>query len=330
MLANAGVIGGGAWGTALAAVAARAGLNTRLWALEPEVATAINSTHENSVFLKGHALPKNIKATNEMADLKDSDFILLVPPAQFLRPVAQDLIKHLKPGTPLVICSKGIEKKTGLLMSEVLKEVAPDFPVAILSGPTFASEVANNAPTAVTIAAEDRELRRSLSNHLGQTNFRPFWTDDIIGAQIGGAVKNILAIACGIVKGKKMGENAHSALITRGLAEIIQLGEAKGGRAETMMGLSGIGDLVLTCSSMQSRNMSLGFALGEGKSMEEIMSNRKSVSEGVHSAAIVHKVASELSVKMPISTIMYNILHQGANVDEEIDTLLNKPFSKEN
>jgi len=328
-VAIAGIIGGGAWGTALAAACARAGNETHIWALEDEVVTAINKTQENTVFLQGHKLPDGITATNNMADLSEADFILMVTPAQYLRPVSEKLQKHIKKDCPLVICSKGIEKKSGLLMSEILSKTTSSNPIAILSGPTFAAEVADNAPTAVTIAAEDEKIGKLLSNLIGQETFRPYWTNDIIGAQIGGAVKNVLAIGCGIVAGKKMGENAHAALITRGMSEIIEFGEAKGGNPATMMGLSGMGDLILTCSSKQSRNMSLGFALGKGQTMDGIMATRNSVAEGVHSAEIVYKVASDLGVNMPISKSVYRILHEGVNVDEEIKTLLSKPFSRE-
>ncbi|MGY8985112.1 MAG: NAD(P)H-dependent glycerol-3-phosphate dehydrogenase [Sphingomonadales bacterium] len=328
-MSNTGIIGGGAWGTALAAASARAGNNTTLWALEEEVVDAINSKKENSVFLKGHPLPDGIKATNNMSDLRDSDFILMVTPAQFLRSTFEKLKPHIRPDIPLIVCSKGIEKKSGLLMSEILSETTSTNPIAVLSGPTFAAEVANNTPTAITIAAQSEVISEKLTNAIGQKTFRPYWSDDIVGAQIGGAVKNVLAIGCGIVLGKKLGENAHAALITRGMAELIEFGIARGGKASTMMGLSGMGDLILTCSSTQSRNMSLGFSLGQGKTMEEIMATRNSVAEGVHSAEIVYKAANKLGVSMPLSKSIYNILHKGVNVDEEINFLLNKPFSRE-
>jgi glycerol-3-phosphate dehydrogenase (NAD(P)+) len=332
-LKRAGIIGGGAWGTALAQAAAEAGLETILWAMEPEVATAINSTHENSVFLAGVPLNENITATNEMADLKSCDFILMVCPAQFMRPVAKNLVKAISnggvDGTPLVICSKGIEKTTGLLMSEVLAETVPNSPVAVLSGPTFAHEVAKGLPAAVTMAAEDLELAKALSLAIGRPAFRPYWTTDVIGAQIGGAIKNVLAIACGIIHGLDYGENARAALITRGLSEMVRFSDLKGGQHDTLMGLCGLGDLMLTCSSTQSRNMSLGSALGQGKTLEEIMAGRKTVAEGYHSAQIVYEIAKQANLDTPIIYAIYQILYEGRNVDESINDILNRPFAAE-
>ena len=330
---RAGIIGGGAWGTALAQAAAEAGLQTQLWAMEAEVVSAINDIHENSVFLSGVPLNQNIKATNNMADLKGCDFILMVCPAQFMRPVAKDLVAAIDGegtgGTPLVICSKGIEKSTGLLMSEVLNEVAPNNPVGVLSGPTFAHEVAKGLPAAVTMAATNEQLAKDLSLAMGRPAFRPYWTTDVIGAQIGGAIKNVLAIACGIIHGLDYGENARAALITRGLSEMVRFSDLKGGQHDTLMGLCGLGDLMLTCSSTQSRNMSLGSALGQGKTLDEIMAGRKTVAEGYHSAQIVYEIASKANLDTPIIYAIYKILYEGKNVDESISSILNRPFAPE-
>ncbi|MGD8327203.1 MAG: NAD(P)H-dependent glycerol-3-phosphate dehydrogenase [Sphingomonadales bacterium] len=323
------VIGGGAWGTALACVAAKAGNETQLWAREGEVVEAINERHENEVFLKGVALPTSIKATSDIAQAGEADVILMVPPAQYLRAILKDLLPHIKSDTPLVLCSKGIEQNSGLLMTDVAVQVAPEHPIAVLSGPTFAAEVARGLPTAVTIAAEDASLAESITEILGQKNFRPYVSDDIVGAEIGGAVKNVLAIACGIVAGRKLGENARASLITRGLAEMLRFGVAKGAKKETLMGLSGLGDLILTCSSLQSRNMSLGAALGEGQSLEEILATRNSVSEGAFTAPILDKLARDMGVDMPIVRAVNGILNEGLDVEKAMAELLSRPFRKE-
>lgn len=325
-----GILGAGAWGTALGAVMARSGLSTTIWALEGEVVTAINETHENPLYLKDVPLPDALTATGDMKDLGGCDLILTVTPAQHLRSVMQDLAPHLSGKTPLVICSKGIEQSTGHLMSEVLAKAAPGHPVLVLSGPTFAAEVARGLPAAVTIACADEALAHRVSEAVGQPTFRPYWSDDVVGAQIGGAVKNVLAIACGIADGRRLGENTRAALITRGAAEMIRFAEAKGAKAETLMGLCGIGDLILTCSSTQSRNMSLGKALGEGESMEDILAKRRSVAEGVHSSKILHTLAEALSVDMPIARATYRVLHEKADPEAEIDRLLHRPFAREN
>jgi glycerol-3-phosphate dehydrogenase (NAD(P)+) len=323
-----GVIGGGAWGTALASVAARAGNAVTLWALEPDVAKAINDTHENSVFLPGIALPREVHATNDLADLKDVAACLLVSPAQFARRMTTDLAPHLPSGAPIVICSKGIEQGTNKLMSEVIGETLPGAPVVILSGPTFAGEVAKGLPTAVTLAGEGR-VADQVAGMIGLPEFRPYISHDVIGAQIGGAIKNVLAIAAGVTIGKKLGDNAHAAVITRSLAEMLAFGKAKGGEPLTLMGLSGLGDLILTAGSLQSRNTSLGKALGEGKSLDEILGARRSVSEGVYTASAVAAMARQMGVPMPICKAVDRVLNGGTNIDEEIDSLLNRPFTPE-
>ncbi len=324
-----GVIGGGAWGTALAQAAAHADLDTVLWALEDDVVRDINTDHMNHTFLADIPLHHNIFATNDIAELASVDFVLMVCPAQFMRSVATDLKAHLDDNVPLVICAKGIEKTTGYLMSEVLKEVVPKNPIAVLSGPTFAHEVAKNLPSAVTIAAEDIEIAKGLSHAIGRPEFRPYWSDDVIGAQIGGSVKNVLAIACGIISGMEMGENARAAAITRGLHEMTRFGEMKGARFETLTGLAGLGDLILTCSSTSSRNMSLGFALGQGESIEDIMKNRKTVAEGYHSAGILHEIASKNGLDMPLAQAVYEICYENRDVIDALRGILNRPFSKE-
>lgn len=324
-----GIIGGGAWGTALAVTASRAGRAVTLWAHEAEVVAAINDRHENSVFLPGVSLDPAIEAVADVASAASSDAVLLVVPAQHLREVASALGPALRPGIPVVLCSKGIEAKTGALMSEIAAAVLPSAPLAVLSGPTFAGEVARGLPTAVTLAAADAAVGQRLIAALGTRSFRPYLAPDVIGAEIGGAVKNVLAIACGIVVGRRFGDNARAALITRGLAEMVRLAVAKGGRAETLMGLSGLGDLTLTCTGLQSRNHSLGVALGEGRSLPEILGQRRSIAEGVDSAAAVAGLASRLAVEMPIVAAVDAILHRGADITETIEGLLARPFRSE-
>ena len=327
---NIAIIGAGAWGTALAMVARRAGRNVFLQAHEPEVADAINGSHENSLFLPGVALDPEIRATNDPAEAAvDTDVVLLVVPTQFLRAVLTGLSGNLPSGVPVVICAKGMEQETLALMSEICEEVVPQAPVAVLSGPTFAAEVALDRPTAVTLASADKALGVGLSEALGTSRFRIYRSDDIVGAQVGGAVKNVLAIGCGIVEGRGLGDNAKAALITRGLAEIVRLGLAKGAKAETLMGLSGIGDLVLTCNAMQSRNFSLGVALGQGEALDGILAARTSVAEGVFSAASVSELAGSLSIDMPLSVAVDGILNHFADINATIEGLLARPAGAE-
>ena len=328
-LRRIGVIGGGAWGTALAVTARRAGRDVILWARETEVVAAINERHENPIFLPGIAIDAAVAATDDLALASAADALLLVVPAQHLRAIAGAMAAVLRPGTPVVICAKGIEETTGALMSEIAASALPGSGLAVLSGPTFAGEVARGLPTAVTLATADAALGRALIAALGTRSFRPYLGDDVVGAEIGGAVKNVLAIACGIVAGRRLGDNARAALITRGLAEMVRLARAKGGRAETLMGLSGLGDLTLTCTALQSRNHSLGFALGEGRLLAEILGPRRSIAEGVSSAAAIAALARRLAIDMPIVAAVDAILHHGADIGEAIAGLLARPFRDE-
>ncbi len=324
-----GVIGAGAWGTALALAGRRAGREVVLWARDPELAAEIGAAQENPRYLPGVRLDPEIRATADLAEAAESDALLLVTPAQALREVATALAPQLGPARPLVICSKGIERGSGLLMTEVLAEVLPGRAAAVLSGPTFALEVAHGLPTAVTLAAEDAALGAVLIKALGSRTFRPYLSDDVVGAQIGGAVKNVMAIACGIVAGRKLGDNARAALITRGLAEVTRLGRARGARPETLMGLSGLGDLTLTCTSRLSRNYSLGVALGEGETLAALMAGRRSIAEGVFSAEATLALAQQLDVEMPITGGVDAILNQGAPIEAAIEALLARPFRAE-
>jgi len=325
-----GIVGAGAWGSALAMVARRAGRQVTLWANEAEVVDTINRDHENPVFLPGVALDAGIVATGDLAELAaNADAVLLVTPAQFLRATAERLAPDLAPDTPLVICAKGIEQGTSAVLSEVVAETLPGRPTAMLAGPTFAAEVARGLPTAVTLACAEEAAGEALVEALGTAHFRPYLSDDVIGAEIGGAVKNVLAIACGIGHGRAFGDNARAALITRGLAEMTRLAVAKGARSETMMGLAGLGDLTLTCTSRQSRNYSLGEALGKGERLADIMAARRTVAEGVFSAEAVVALGNRLGVEMPIAEGVDSVLNKGCTVDAAITRLLTRPFRAE-
>jgi glycerol-3-phosphate dehydrogenase (NAD(P)+) len=321
-----GVIGGGAWGTALAQVAAAEGEEVRLWAREPEVVEAINESQENTIFLKGVKLAKSIRATGDLGDLGACEAFLIVAPAQHLRSVLGGLSAA---GRPLVLCAKGIEDGTGLLMHEAAREVQPESPIAVLSGPTFAHEVAAGLPTAVTLAAEDRALGERLAARIARPHFRPYLSDDVAGAEVGGAVKNVLAIACGVVEGRRLGLNARAALISRGFAEMTRFGLAKGARAETLAGLAGLGDLVLTCSSTSSRNFSLGKGIGEGARPADLLADRKTVAEGAFTAPVLERAAEALGVDMPIVAAVCALLAEEASVDDVVGRLLARPLRAE-
>src|SRR5258708_11495191 len=294
------IIGAGAWGTALALAARRAGSDATVWARDQAIAAASNERHENPVYLPGIAFDPAIAATADLTQATaGAEAALLAVPAQFLRDVLTALAPHLPPSLPLLLCAKGIEIVTLMTMTEVAEKLCPGHPLAVLSGPSFAAEVARDLPTAVVIASHDPTLARSFTEALGSARFRPYLSEDPIGVEFGGAVKNFLAIACGIVDGRRLGDNAPAALITRGLAEMTRLGAAKGARAETFAGLSGLGDLVLTCGGAQSRNHALGLALGRGSSLEAAIAGRRSVVEGFATSASVTALACLLRVEMP-------------------------------
>jgi len=328
-LKNIGIIGAGAWGTALATVAVRSGCRVTLWARNREVATDINIHHENRKYLPGIDLDDAIVATSDLANFADKDALLFVTPAQVLGETAKKLKPHIKHPLPVAICSKGFERGTNRLLSDVLKQAMPQAVTCILSGPSFAIDVANHLPTAVTLASEDIDIAQALAQALGSPSFRPYASRDIIGAQIGGAVKNVLAIACGIVEGKSLGESARSALTCRGFAELARFALAHGAHMETLGGLSGLGDLILTCSSQTSRNMSLGYALGQGRSLEEIMNTRKAVTEGVHTAAVVCEIAAGKNIEMPICEAVRDIVAGITSVDQAIENLMARPIRQE-
>jgi glycerol-3-phosphate dehydrogenase (NAD(P)+) len=317
-----GVIGGGAWGTALAQVASAAGEETLLWALEPEVVEAVNGRRENLLYLSGVPLNPAIRATSELAEVTRCDALLVVTPAQHMRAVLEQAGEFDK---PLVLCAKGIEERTGRLLHDVARETCPRAAVAVLSGPTFAHEVAKGLPTAVTLAADDGALAAKLRDRLARPTFRIYVSDDIAGAEIGGAVKNVLAIACGVVEGKGLGQNARAALIGRGFAEMTRFGQAFGARRETLAGLSGLGDLVLTCTSTSSRNYSLGVGLGQGRPATELLGDRRTVAEGAFTAPVLARLAREKAVDMPIVDAVDALIAGRASVEQVLDALLSRP-----
>ncbi len=316
------VIGGGAWGTALAQVAATGGRETLLWALEDDVVAAVNAINENPIYLKGLKLDPAVRATSSFSELAGADAWLVVTPAQHMRAV---LGRSPCPGKPLILCSKGIEESSGKLLHDVAREVCPTSPVAVLSGPTFAHEVAAGLPTAVTLACEDRELGEALRARINLPHFRTYCTDDVAGAEVGGAVKNVLAIACGVAEGRGLGQNARAALIARGFAEMTRFGMAMGGRRETLAGLSGLGDLVLTCSSTSSRNFSLGVAIGEGGDPVELMKDRRTVAEGAHTAPVLDRLSKGLGIDMPLVEAVTMLLTGKVRIDELLTTMLERP-----
>ncbi|MEC7625114.1 MAG: NAD(P)H-dependent glycerol-3-phosphate dehydrogenase [Pseudomonadota bacterium] len=323
---SVGVIGAGAWGTALAQMLASDGRDVLIWARETELVAEINSAQTNSLFLPSATLSDTIRATGDLGEMAGLDALLVVTPAQHMGNVLAAMPEHPR---DLVLCSKGIEAGTGRLMNHVARDAAPGSAIAVLSGPTFAHEVAAGLPTAVTLAcAEGEEQWDRIAPLVARQAFRPYFSDDVTGAEIGGSVKNVLAIACGVVDGLGLGQNARAALIARGYAEMLRFGEALGARAETLAGLCGLGDLVLTCSSTSSRNFSLGKALGEGRKADELMADRKTVAEGAHTAPVLVELAARHAIVMPIVTAVYDLL-KGDEPRAVVSALLSRPLRAE-
>jgi len=321
-----GVIGAGAWGTALAQMLASDGREVLLWALEPELADEINASHGNSLFLPSASLARAIRATSRLADAADCEILLLVTPAQHLAGTMAQMTAFPR---DLVLCAKGIEAATGRTMHEVAGAAAPDSDIAVLSGPTFAHEVAAGMPTAVTLACGGGQAQwQRLAPAIARPAFRPYFSDDVVGAEVGGAVKNVLAIACGVVDGLGLGQNARAALIARGYAEMQRFGAALGARRETLAGLCGLGDLVLTCSSTSSRNFSLGRALGQGEDADKLMRDRHTVAEGAHTAPVLVDLAERHAVDMPIVGAVARLL-EGAPAKVVAAELLTRPLTAE-
>ncbi len=321
-----GVLGAGAWGTALAQMLGSDGREVLLWALEPEVADEINRSHRNTPYLPSASLNPTIRATGDLAEFAGVEIVLAVTPAQHLGSV---LAKMGSAPRDLVLCSKGIEAGSGRLMNDVAKEALPGSDVAVLSGPTFAHEVAAGLPTAVTLACSGgRSQWDRLAPGIARPAFRPYFSEDVTGAEVGGSIKNVLAIACGVVEGLRLGQNARAALIARGYAEMLRFGEAMGAEPETLAGLCGLGDLVLTCSSTSSRNFSLGKALGEGGDAATLMADRRTVAEGAHTAPVLHELAEKRGIAMPIVSAV-NMLLGGAAPAQVVEKLLARPLTAE-
>ncbi len=322
---NIAVLGAGAWGTALAIHAARQQNSTVLWCRKSEQAAALQKDRENRRYLAGRYFPDGLVASSDVAVLGGSDCLILAVPAQYLRGVLTQALPQAKKSLPLILCAKGVEIRSGSLMTEVIRDIAPTHPLCVLSGPSFAGDVAKGLPAAVTLATGDSVWAAQFIDAFASKTFRIYDTDDIIGAEIGGAVKNVIAIACGIVEGRGLGESARAALIARGLSEMIRLGLACGGRAETLVGLSGLGDLTLTCTAHQSRNYALGFAVGQGESLTAYLASRHNVAEGVPSAKAITTLARTRGVDMPICQAVFDLLHQAAPLDDVMTDLLNRP-----
>lgn len=325
-----GVIGGGAWGTALAILANRAGSDVVFCTRNKNVIESIEERRTNDIHLPGVFVDPNIRLTQQMSQVCKSDVVVMAVPSHVLRSAVIALSDLIDANVPIVVATKGIERGSLMLMGEVVSSVLPKNPIAILSGPNFAEEAARGMPTATTLACRDPNIAQMLIYAIGGKLFRPYYTDDVISAQIGGSVKNVISIAAGIAHGKKLGDNARAALITRGFAEMTRLSMAKGGRVETMTGLAGLGDLVLTCCSTKSRNMSVGIALGQGKSIQEVFpAQSRMIVEGVATAESVVRMAQKLSISMPICEAVHAVLWEEAGVDQVIRGLLERPFAPE-
>ncbi len=324
-----GIIGGGAWGTALAHIVATAGTDVRLWARDETTVTAIERDRANPRYLPGITLDGRIHATTRLEEVCRSDAVFLVVPAQQIRGVCGEIASHLAEQIPVICCAKGLEIGTGLLMTEVIGEALLNRPSGCLSGPTFAIEAARGLPTAVTLAIGDQSLGAAIAAATGTPTFRPYLSEDVIGAEVGGAIKNVLAISCGIAAGIGMGENTRAALITRGLAEATRLAVALGGRAETLAGLAGLGDLAMTCASRQSRNFRFGEALGRGEVMDKALKNMGGVVEGRFTAEAIMMRATALGVDLPICQAVHLVLNRGTDLRAAIDGLMGRPLRRE-
>ncbi len=324
-----GIVGTGAWGTALARATRQAGKKVLLFGRDQTVVNDINDHHRNTRYLPDIILDNTIQATTDDTRIASCDALLLVVPAQALRKTVERLACHVTNDVPLILCAKGIEAQTGKLMGDVVREFFPNNPIAVLSGPTFAVEVARGLPTALTIAAPSLDYARMLCAELASHSFRPYASNDFTGVEIAGALKNVIAIGCGIVIGKGLGENARTALMTRGLREITRLAIAMGGKQETLMGLSGLGDLVLTCGSVQSRNMSLGIALGRGERLADILKQRVSVTEGISTSLAAQELGRRYALGTPVMDAVVSVLHEGVDVNTVMEQLLSRPLTTE-
>ena len=326
---SVGVIGTGAWGTALAAVAARAGRKTMIWGRDADVVDALNKTGENPRYLPGFSVAGLFEATTDRASVAACDLILLVTPAQTVRAVAAEFAPEVPVNRPVVICAKGIDSDGGRLPAEVLEEAMPQAVPAVLSGPSFATDVVRGLPTAVTVAAKDGELADRIAATLSSRTFRPYATTDVVGVEIGGALKNVLAIAAGAVAGKRLGKSAEAALIARGFAELRRFAAMRGARPETLMGLSGFGDLMLSCSTTQSRNYAFGVKLGEGALVADLLAAGQPLAEGALTAGITRDLARADAIDMPVTEMVADIVDGTLEIDDAITRLMQRPLKRE-
>ncbi len=323
------VIGSGAWGTALAHIYAASGHDVILWSRNTDHTESLIKNHENTAHLPGVKLSPALSYTSDIATAMQARFLLLATPAQHIRAILTQMKPHMRPDQRLILTCKGIDIDTGKLLTDVVQTILPDIKPCMLTGPTFARDLGLGLPAAATLAGTDEQVLNDVSEGLISRLLRLYKTDDLAGAQVGGAVKNVIAIACGIVQGLNLGESARAALVTRGLAEIARLAHVFGGRRETLLGLCGVGDLMLTCNSMQSRNFSLGFALGQGRKLEDVLAERTSVTEGVATAKAVAKLADDLKIDMPIVKAVHACLFEGESVHDVVSAILERPARSE-
>ena len=329
-LENIGILGAGAWGTALSCILNQERKKIILWSYEKEVSYQINKFKINKVFLPKIKIPNNVYGTNNLQDLSSCKFVFICIPSQFIKKIILKFKNYYKKGMIFIICSKGIEHDSKLLISQTIKKILPQSKIAVLSGPSFAIEVAKKLPTAVTIASKNQDDAKKLARLINSKNFRCYYTSDIVGTQLGGIVKNILAIASGIVKSLKLGSSAQSALLTRGLVEMKRIGLAYGAKETTFYGLSGLGDLSLTCNNNLSRNFVTGLLIGRGKKIKEILKLKKTISEGIINSKTIYILSKKKRVEMPVCEAVYKILYKNNKIEETIKKILSREIKKEN
>ena len=327
---NIGVIGGGAWGTTIAKLLSEKNPNVLLWAKETQVKESIEKNRINKIFLNNIVLPKSLNITNSICDMKTSDFLFVVTPTQYIESTLRPIRNIIKKSCVIVNCSKGIDIKSSTLISDIIKKVFPQNTIGILSGPNFAFEIAQGKPTASLIAARNILTSKRIASLISSKKFRPYLSNDIIGAQICGAMKNVYAVGCGIIVGKGFGENAVASVISRSFSEIQLVGTRLGAKEETLSGLSGLGDLFLTCSSKKSRNFSLGYSLAKGKKLSTFLTSKTTVAEGAYTVKAIKNLSKKLKISLPINDAIYKILYLDKNINQVISELLNRPIIKEN
>ena len=328
--ANIGVIGGGAWGTTIAKLLSEKNSNVQLWAKETQVKKNIEKNRINKLFLNNIILPRSLNITNSIYDMKSSDYLFVVTPTQYIESTLKPIKKIIKKNCIIINCSKGIDIKSSTLISDIIRKVFPQNTIGVLSGPNFAFEIAQGKPTASLIAAKSILTSKKIARLIGSRNFRPYLSNDIIGAQVCGAMKNVYAIGCGIIVGKEFGENAVASVISRSFSEIKLVGTRLGAKEETLSGLSGLGDLFLTCSSKKSRNFTLGYNLAKGKKLDTFLKSKTTIAEGVYTVKAIKNLSKKLKINLPINDAVYKILYLNKNINQVIGDLLNRPIVKEN